>query len=173
MNNSISGKVFGLFIGLITLSLILVGFSPGMAASSPPTMESLPGRQVILRADPEFFPAHVAPPQESELGIQTATINVTYNGFTQPARDAFQHAVNIWASLINSNVTINVTANWTPLGPGVLGSAGPNGFFRNFPGAPVANRWYPVALANSLAGADLDPSADITANFSSNFSNWY
>lgn len=175
MNNSIPGKVFGLFfVTLITLSLILLGFSPGMAASSSPIMESMPGRQVILRADPQFFPARVAPPKESELGIQTATINVTYNSFTPQAQAAFQQAVNIWASLINSTVTINVTANWTPLGPGVLGSAGPNNFFSDFPNAPVANRWYPVGLANSLAGTDLDPGfSDITANFSSNFGGWY
>ncbi|MBI1880329.1 MAG: hypothetical protein HYR94_19265, partial [Chloroflexi bacterium] len=162
------------FAILIILSLIALGFSPGMAPSRLQGTESMPGRLVILRADPNYFPARVAPPKEAELGIQSATFNVTYNGFSPEAQAAFQRAVDIWASQITSTVTIKVTANWTPLGPGVLGAAGPSNFFRNFPNAPIANRWYPSALADSLRGADLEPGAsDITAFFSSSFANWY
>jgi hypothetical protein len=51
----------------------------------------------------------------------------------------------------------------------VLGSAGPIEAYQNFPNAPVANTWYHVALANKLAGADLNAGAnDINATFNSN-----
>ena len=103
---------------------------------------------------------------------QTASINVTYHGFTPQAEAAFEYAVDIWESLIVSSVTIDLDAYWKPLDPGVLGSCGPNAFFRNFSGGQ-AGTWYPAALANKLAGQDLDPSSvDLTANFSSTF-DWY
>jgi len=101
---------------------------------------------------------------------RASTINVNYTGFTAPAQAAFQYAVDIWASLITSSVTINVNAQFAPLAPGVLGSAGASSIHRNFAGAPIANTWYPQALANSLAGSDLDAGqADLNASFSSTF----
>ncbi len=106
----------------------------------------------------------------------TSTINVNYNGFSTQAQAAFEYAVDIWENLIVSPVPIEVEANWTPLGKdtNILGSAGPNDYDYNFDNAAYANTLYPIALANSLAGSDLDPTAhDINANFNSNYSNWY
>jgi ribosomal protein L28 len=100
-------------------------------------------------------------------------INVNYTGFTPAAQTAFQFAVDIWESLLDSSVPINVNASFANLGSGILGQAGPEDFFINFSGAPQTNTWYPIALANSLAGQDLDPTAsDIGSQFNSNF-NWY
>ena len=62
-----------------------------------------------------------------------ATINVNYNNFPvnviNPSQDgpekaAFQFAIDIWESLLDSPVTININANWTNLGGSTLGSAG-------------------------------------------------
>lgn len=83
---------------------------------------------------------------------------------------AFQYAANIWAACINSNVTIVVSAQMNSLGCGptsaVLGSAGATTVHGNFANAPVLNTWYCQAVANSLAGVDLDPtSPDISAQF--------
>ncbi|MEB3218005.1 MAG: S8 family serine peptidase, partial [Nostocales cyanobacterium 94392] len=141
-----------------------------------PELEVMSGQLVELRAKNQdaFTQVGTSSPQISLENAQTATINVTYNGFTPVAQAAFQYAVDIWEGLIESSVPINIVANYTPLGAGTLGSAGPESFYRNFSGAPQNNTWYPVALANKLAGTDLDPSrADITTNFNSNFSNWY
>src|SRR5215471_12934304 len=85
---------------------------------------------------------------------------------------AFQYAANIWANRLLSPIEIRVDATFDPLTcnstSAELGSAGARTAFRDFIGAPVANTWYPVALANSLAGMDLDPaSSDITARFNS------
>lgn len=85
---------------------------------------------------------------------------------------AFQHAANLWAGQLTSGVEIRVGANFDPLGgsPGsaILGAAGPETVHRDFPGAPVASTWYPQALANSLAGIDLDPASnDLGAVFNS------
>lgn len=96
------------------------------------------------------------------------------NGATLGAQrlNAFQFAADIWGAIINSSVDIRVAAQMDPLacGPnfGILGAAGPVSVFRGFAGAPVANTWYPAALANSLADQDLDPRGDdIGATFNS------
>ncbi len=82
---------------------------------------------------------------------------------------AFQHAANIWSARLNSDVPIRIRAQFTALGPGILGSAGAVTFIRDFPNAPLPNTWYHVALANSLAGFDLSTNDDINTNFSTNF----
>ena len=106
--------------------------------------------------------------------LSTATFVVTYNGFSPEAETAFQFAVDIWAQHLVSAIPIKVTANWTPLGPNILGSAGANLVHANFPGAPLTSTWYGSSLADALAGTDLDPpGSDINANFSSNQPNWY
>jgi hypothetical protein len=100
-------------------------------------------------------------------------INVNYTGFTSAAQTAFQFAVDIWESLIDSSVPISINASFANLGANILGQAGPETFIRDFSGAPQANTWYPIALANSLSGQDLDTtSSDIGSEFNSNF-NWY
>ncbi len=139
--------------------------------------ERLPGP--IIEDPPGEFAGHsyVRPaPHAIASGVAFSTFQVTYNGFSPEAQIAFQAAVDVWASQIQSSVPIRVTANWTTLGPNVLGSAGATWVFRNFPGAPLTGTWYPAALAKKLSGSDLtaglsDPS-DIVANFNGAFS-WY
>ncbi|HEU4432935.1 MAG TPA: PA domain-containing protein [Pyrinomonadaceae bacterium] len=86
---------------------------------------------------------------------------------------AFHHAADIWAARLETNVPIRIRAQFVPLGPGVLGSAGPISVVRNFPNAPLPNTWYHIALANKFAGLDLNVNLeDINASFSTNF-NFY
>ncbi|NOT34018.1 MAG: peptidase [Candidatus Eisenbacteria bacterium] len=84
----------------------------------------------------------------------------------------FQTAANYWGTLLPSAVTIRVNARFDPLTctptGAVLGSAGPLGVFRDFGGAEFAGHWYHSALANKLAGFDLDGGDDIQAQFNSN-----
>ena len=106
-------------------------------------------------------------------GAALSTFVVAYNGFSPAAQAAFQAAVDIWASEIQSSVPIRVTANWTTLGTNVLGSAGATSIFRDFSGAPLPGTWYAAAVAKKLNGTDLTAgSADIVANFNSTF-DWY
>src|SRR3954470_20804877 len=86
---------------------------------------------------------------------------------------AFTHAASIWSARLDTAVPIRIRAQFTPLGTNVLGSAGPVGVVRDFPNAPLSGTWYHVALANKLAGFDLNPTGDdINANFSTLF-NFY
>jgi hypothetical protein len=160
--------------------LLIVTLLPALAQAREPArlssqVEMLPGVLRIVRAERGTQPVRVAAPARPErIGVQSAVFNVTYNGFSDQAKQAFQRAVDIWSGLISSPVPINVVANWTSLEPGVLGSAGPLGFYGNFPNAPRTNTFYPVGLANALAGTDLNGgTAEIRANFNSSFDAWY
>lgn len=107
---------------------------------------------------------------------KTANIEVTYINFPPDnlARAAFQHAVDIWETELISDVPIRIQAEWRPLSSGVLGQAIWGSAYANFGGEQYANVFYPVALAEKIAGREInDPSEpDIFASFNSNAS-WY
>ena len=86
----------------------------------------------------------------------------------QQRLNVFNRAAQIWEGVLQPRVDILVNARFTALGPNVLGSAGPTFIFDNFPGAEYPDMWYHSALADHLAGVDLEPGQpDIVANFSS------
>lgn len=103
----------------------------------------------------------------------TATFDITYHGFSRAARAAFRAAADTWATKVSSPIPITVDATLRPLGRDVLGSGGPGFSWRDFDGAPRANTWYFDAMANKLAGRQIDASADIVATFNSDLGRWY
>ncbi|HEX5168292.1 MAG TPA: T9SS type A sorting domain-containing protein [Cyclobacteriaceae bacterium] len=111
-----------------------------------------------------------------QAGAKTKTVNieVDYINFPPEAESAFEYAVSIWESLISSPVTIHVTAVWSNLSSGTLGSAGPSFWASNFNGVPKFNIYYPGPLAEKLARSDLNgiDEPDIVAQFNSATS-WY
>lgn len=91
---------------------------------------------------------------------------------------AFRYAASLWTCRLASSVEIRVDARFDPLTcsptQAVLGSASTTTLHRDWvTGTPPAHAstWYPQALANSLAGADLDPASDIVATFNSDLDN--
>lgn len=78
---------------------------------------------------------------------------------------AYSRALQLWGSVLKSNVPITVLGSFDALDcdatGGVLAQAGAWNIELNFPNAPKANTLYHSALANSLAGADIYPGVDI------------
>lgn len=127
---------------------------------------------VIVNADPPGVgfndPTPVAP---------LATNPATTKG--AQALNVFQRAADLWGAALDSNVEIRVYATFVKLTctatTATLGSAGALFAESDFPGAPYPGTWYPIALANKLAGEDLVPAeddpdfggADIRARFNS------
>jgi hypothetical protein len=147
--------------------------------------------QVVCYASGETGTNRVPPPSFMRNGNArteaTANIEVTYSSnFPNNARNAFEFAVAIWERTISSPVTIRVSANWEdlsmpsagsgPVDSRILGAASPATFFRNdlFPRAR-ASAWYPIALAEKIAGRDLNPTnqPDIVASFNRRVTNWF
>lgn len=82
---------------------------------------------------------------------------VKYNNFPEWAKKEVQASIDTWSVYFRSSVAITVDASWGRSSSwGVLGSARPGSFFSSFSGAPDPSLWYPSALANALAGKDLD-----------------
>ncbi len=191
MNRSIIDRL------IACLLLLLFAVNPDgitvAAPASPPQVESMDGtpRPVILRLDPTPSTLRIPPPasytQRATSRVQTATIHVNYlpNGATDrfgngcltwptAAITAFEYAADIWETLINSTVTIEVNACWTNFGdPDILGQGGADSYYRNFTGAPQADTWYPTALANALTGSRMPGSTvDMHVAYGSTFP-WY
>lgn len=86
---------------------------------------------------------------------------------------AFQRALDLWGSVLKSDVPILVEGSFAPqqctATGGVLASAGPFYVFRDFPNAPRPGTWYPIAIASALEGEDLVPEdTDLGAFFNGN-----
>lgn len=83
--------------------------------------------------------------------------------------NAFQFAADIWGSVLESDVEIVITSLFEPLFcsefGATLGSAGATAIWSNFPNAPFPDTWYHAALADSLAGGDLEPGFDDMISF--------
>lgn len=93
----------------------------------------------------------------------------------------FQRAADILGAQLQSNIQIKVGAQFDSFnadpgfqqpacsnGGGILGFAGPGTFSRDFANAPVAGTWYPIALAESRANANLNGNSnEVDASFNS------
>ncbi|MEN9679059.1 MAG: hypothetical protein RLZ57_188, partial [Actinomycetota bacterium] len=102
-------------------------------------------------------PVAYATPTTGAKLEQKATFEVTYTNFPDWAKVEMQRAIDVWAGYFESSVPIQVDASWGRTDrASVLGYARPGSYFSNFVGAPDATFWYPSALANALAGKDLD-----------------
>ncbi|CAN5376593.1 hypothetical protein BH23BAC3_BH23BAC3_07440 [soil metagenome] len=91
----------------------------------------------------------------------SSEFRVTYenacNGDTWPqdALEAFDYAMNIWETHLQSSVPVRIEATWRELDENILGSAGPT-LIAQVP-APIGqnNTWYAVAQASAMTGIDI------------------
>lgn len=97
-------------------------------------------------------------PTPREVREAKSSFVITYVNIPDRAKAAIESGVKAWEGFFASDVPVNVAAYWDRTAPyGVLGTARPGRYFNNFQGAPDRDLWYASALANSLAGRDLDP----------------
>ena len=101
-------------------------------------------------------------------------IIVTYSLFPANAKAAFEYAVTIWESIIESDVPIYIQANWRTMDNNILGSAGPTDYFSNFEYAPRKNRYYPISVVEKITKSEISgpASPDINATFNKDIK-WY
>jgi len=156
----------------LSFAIFLAGFTTPSSAQS----------QVLVRPATHWGNVYAAPattsPQLPKPKVayleKKSKIVVKYINFPKWTEVQVQAAVDVWAENFESKVPINVEATWGRSSSfSVLGSARPGSYFANFVGAPDPSLWYPSALANALAGKDLDrdnPEIIITVN---SLASWY
>ncbi len=116
---------------------------------APPAPRSVMAAQAASMLTSAFIIDYVPDAQVNALGDNCTT-------FPEAAKFAFQYSAGIWASQLNATVPIHIQACWSDMATGILGHSSAVSSLRNFPNAPVADTYYPISLANTLAGADLN-----------------
>lgn len=105
----------------------------------------------------------------AQLGTPTKFQVSFHKDVPEQARIAFNYAASIWEQYLETSVPITVDVGWKSLGGSTLGLGGPNNVLRN----TGTGRVYPIALANKLAGTDLDPAkTDMTTEYNK-AAKWY
>lgn len=84
-------------------------------------------------------------------------------------QEAMEFVFETASTMVSSKVPINVTVEYRSLEAGVLAQAGPTAYISNFSGAIYFDTGYPIALAEKLAGEDINGAgnADITIDINS------
>ena len=157
----------------LALFALLATLTPLPSASAQSLYKYAPATQWgHVYAGPASKSPSGSVPKSANLEKQS-TINVNYVNFPDWAKKELQLAVDIWAANFQSKAAISIDATWSSSQSiSVLGSARPGGYFAGFSGAPDSSLWYPSALANALAGKDLDlRNAEILINVNSR-ANW-
>lgn len=159
--------------------------APAAAATPKPQavrhpQRMIPGRMIDYKAGIQNGLTTRVGPKNNNLALAAprSTWQITFDGpgWTQAAKVVTQNAVDYWASEIESSVPIRIKVTFKDLPGNTLGSAGPERLLENWNTGtppPLTDVFYPVALANKLAGVDLVPAQpDIVARFDSG-SAWY
>ena len=138
-------------IAALVLALITAPSAPALAFKQIPATN-----WGHIYAGTEPSTATPTPTRNKNLEVKS-TFQVKYNNFPEWAKKEVQTSIDVWSANFKSSVVISVDASWGRSSSwGVLGSARPGSFFSAFSGAPDPSLWYPSALANALAGRDLD-----------------
>ncbi len=157
-------------------------------------MDMIPGKMIVdyaptyfqneSRKIPEGYQAKVLADWQEESQKKTfstektqAKAQIIISFQTTPPSNVkaiFEKAAETWSNLISSDVPIRVSVQWASLGKNILGRAGASAHVRNFIGATRLNTYYPIALAEKMAHANLNgDSPDIVATFSQDYPSWY
>ncbi len=159
----------GGFVGLLTLIAPLLN---GVASAETPSWSWGNDTRTYI---PEFTVTPLGPGQSSASPVAPSTttpfprpaaaaagageIRALYSArVPEAAKPAVQSALDRWAAALHVAVPVEVNIDWVSSGSdNLVGAARPSSAVAGFPGAGVASTFYPVGLANQLAGIDLLP----------------
>lgn len=163
---------------ILPFIILIIGLNFVSVAQEETPLREMKVQRPVCYASGKVEKSFVPPPREFLLksGDPKSNIIVEYNSsFPSEAKTAFEYAVGIWESLIESDIPIHVSATWSSsLGTNTLASCGPETYYANFKDTPLEDRFYAVAVAEKIAGEELNGTSrnDIEADFSSKIS-WY
>jgi hypothetical protein len=148
------------------LVLLIVAIVGGLLSPVAPahalTVDWAPAGWTDYFAAPAKAPAVTTAPAPNVSHPKNATtlstFIINYSNIPEIEKPAIQAAVDTWSAHWKSAVPITINATYArQASNSILASATPVKFFHGFKGAPDFELWYPSAMANALAGKDLDP----------------
>jgi hypothetical protein len=136
-----------------------------------------PGFGIVCSTDGDTTEAVVAAPGlflSGQSTVLTPFDLVFTDSVPAEAEAAMRFAADIWGSYLNSEVPIRVDIDWRDQGDErLLASAGPGTIFRSFSATVDPDVWYPVALAEAIAGEGLneaeEPDIVVVVNSTANW----
>lgn len=157
---------------LLVLSFLVTPFSTTTATAL--TMKVAPANWGYIYASGNSASVQSTPRLPTANLEKKSNFILTFNTVPDFAKAAIQSAVDVWSENFASTVPINVNVKWgSSSSYGILASASAKNNFANFNGAPDKTLYYSSALANALAGKDLDPTThEIEISITSN-APWY
>jgi len=130
---------------------------------------------IVCTASGKVEKSSIPPPPEFLLksGEKKCDIIVSYSLFPANAKAAFEYAISIWETLVESDVPIYVQADWRTIKDKdgntntILGQAGPTDYYSDFENTPHKNTFYPVSVVEKITGKQISgPSnPDISSTF--------
>lgn len=171
----------------IKFLLLVIGFSSGSYIYGQKGLKREvlnSGSTVIVRscyAGKETRRIYIPPPEQfyKKRGDRKSNnvIQADLFDFPKEAKAAFVYAMEIWSSLIESPVNINVSAQWSNLGSGTLGSTylDPSLVVRgSLIGALEPDALYPYPIAEKMFGEEINNPEDYEIEMTINSDqNWY
>ena len=148
-------RAFRRFISLILFASVLTP----LAAARADAVEWIPAGWVSEYAGGQSAASLTRSPVLPTAHLEKLSqMNLVYTNVPEIEKPAIQAAVDIWASHWKSSTPVTISAVYSrQASTSVLATATPVKFFRNFTSAPDKDLYYASALANALAGKDLDP----------------
>ena len=132
------------------------------ASALPSTVKSIDAPWVYFYADSSTAKQIAKEPIPRTYSVDKALLKSSFKvdftntpGIYQPAINA---AVDVWSQNFTSQVAVKIKVLWErQSNSGILASAAPGKFHTNFKNIPDSELWYASALADSLAGEDIEP----------------
>ena len=142
---------------LITLGLLASVISAPIPSANAYTVKSVPAPWIYTYASGVSQSIQSTPSAPKANAEKKSNFIVDFNTVPLSAQPAIQAAIDVWAENFSSKVNINVNVTWgRSTNSGVLAAASSKSNF-TFPEAPDRTLYYASAMANALAGRDLDP----------------
>ena len=144
-------------LGVLVSALISLFFAP-ISQALPAPINSVPAPFVNFYKSPKGVNLQKSPITREVHEEKLSQFVINFNTIPDEYKPAIQAAVDVWSASFKSSVPITINALWErQVNTAVLAAASPGKFFNGFTGAPDQDLWYASAMANSLAGKDLDP----------------
>ena len=139
-------------------AILIVGVLTPLASAHTVTMESIDAGWANLYASEHRASVVKVPVANSAHVEKQSEFKINYTDVPENEKPAIEAALNVWSQNWKSSVPVTIDASYSrQASTSVLALATPVKYFRNFPGAPSSDLYYPSAMANAIAGKDLDP----------------